>query len=117
MPNPTYVTDCPSCGAQLEPHAGHPDSAPWVCHNCYRGFWVAELQPFALRIYDARAHSWQHPFDQQLRQRVEEERAAAQVRGTSALPEHLGYLGKRQRKELLRFPLSRQFEKTVRGAL
>jgi hypothetical protein len=118
MPNPNYVIDCPGCGAQLDAHAGHYDSTPWVCHNCHRGFWVAELKPAALAIYDGREHAWKHGLEAaRLREDVDAEREEARARGTSALPEHLGFLAKDHLEMLLRMPLNKEFKKLVKGAM
>lgn len=37
------LIDCPTCGQQLSPHVGMPESPPWVCHVCRHMYWVCEL--------------------------------------------------------------------------
>lgn len=84
-----YVIDCPSCGAHLAPHAGDHQSAPWLCTNCARGFWVCELGADARAGYRAVHHDWGH--NPALRLSLHAGRAAeaeaARARGTSLLPE------------------------------
>ena len=42
MPAPVVQT-CPGCGANLDAVALDPDSAPFACQGCSRGWWRAEL--------------------------------------------------------------------------
>ena len=38
-----YSTLCPQCGGLLLAVEDQPDTAPWLCDRCHRGFWSAEL--------------------------------------------------------------------------
>lgn len=119
MGNPLYVLACPSCGGGLEPHAGEPDSAPWTCHHCHYGFWVAELTQAARQLYRARFNDFGWgPEALALKDECYAERDAARERGTSCLPEHLGLLT-REHLDFLhkRFPLSDDFRERVRTVL
>jgi hypothetical protein len=51
MTAPSYPTTCPKCGAQLQPVALDPYTAPWLCRICARGWWSAELSTSARSIY------------------------------------------------------------------
>ena len=55
-----YTTDCPSCGRPLEvaPIQFGPDTAPWLCNACHRGFWSAELTVEARASYRTKFHDW-----------------------------------------------------------
>lgn len=46
-----YLTTCPLCGSQLQPHVGDAQSAPWLCTVCRRGWWCAELTGDARRLF------------------------------------------------------------------
>lgn len=114
----TYLTSCPNCGAQLAPHAGHPDAAPWVCHGCHLGFWTSELSHEARELYRPKFHDWGFGENSQtLRTTVHLEHAAAHKRGTSALPEHLGQLEPEHLKQLQRRHLSEEFRQLVEDAI
>lgn len=116
MPQPKYLLEAPCCGAQLTPHAGTPDSTPWVCHGCHRGFWVAELRAGARARYEAKTHTWgAGPETNKLREDVDEERARAHARGTSALPEHLGLLEKAHIRMLKKLQLPDDFRALMKG--
>lgn len=99
----TYLLSCPNCGAQLQPVVLGPDSAPWLCALCHISFWVAELSGQArdawqptVKCYDWRARR------EMLDRATADEAAAASLRGTSALPEHLGLLSAGQLSTLVR---------------
>ena len=84
---------CLNCGGGLEPYAGDPDGAPWVCHGCHLGFWVSELSQEARALYRPRFNDFGRFRDTEaLRGRCHAERADARARGTSCLPEHIGLL-------------------------
>lgn len=97
MPTPTYILDCPGCGGQLTPHAGHPQSTPWICNECARGWWVAELTREARIHYRPSHHDW--GYDRAAAEALHAARLAeveaAQARATSLLPEHLALLDAR----------------------
>lgn len=116
---PPYVLACPACGQQLEPHAGHPDSTPWICHHCHVGFWVCELTSDARARYRPRFHDWGHSKEAfALRDAVFAEREVARARGTSCLPEHIGLLEREHLRFMHeRFPLSDEFRERVAAAL
>jgi hypothetical protein len=118
MPNPEYLTTCPSCGVEMIPHAGYPDSAPWVCTHCHRGFFVAELSAEARRAYRAEYHDWGYGDEgRKVRIAVQHELTEAGIRGTSARREHLGFLTPEHLKQLYRLPLSEDMRQQVTAAL
>ncbi len=91
--SPTYLTDCPRCGQQLQPHAGQPESTPWVCSDCKLGFWVEQLKRDARMHYRSHTHDWGYgDHVKPLRQAVELEIAHAVKRGTSAREDQLSIL-------------------------
>ncbi len=51
----TAPPTCPRCGAQLEPVALDPQTAPWLCalanNGCAHGWWNAELTSAAHLAY------------------------------------------------------------------
>lgn len=54
---PAYATSCPTCGAQLDPVALAPPTAPWLCpvvHPGLRGYWAAELSDAARALFRPR---------------------------------------------------------------
>lgn len=51
--NPT----CPTCGQQMTKTRVE-DAPPWVCRNCARAFWTAELTPAARKEWDPDARSF-----------------------------------------------------------
>lgn len=94
--SPAYARSCPNCGRPLAPHAGDPQSAPWLCGppaGCGRGWWVAELAQAPRQAWRTSDQDFGHgPIRGQVQGQVEEELVAARRRGTSALPEHLPLL-------------------------
>ena len=81
---PTYVLSCPNCGAQLAPHVGLPQNAPWQCINCRHGWWVAELSANARALFRPAVRDFGH--DGTVASSVAVERAAALERGNSVHP-------------------------------
>lgn len=71
-----YLTDCPHCGASLQPHVGPGQDAPWLCVPCARGYWCAELAGEARKTYRPRHRDFGHA----LTPGVVEEHAAAITR-------------------------------------
>ena len=57
---PTYLLSCPNCGAQLAPHVGPPQDAPWFCGNCARGWWCSELSSQARGLFRPRHCDFGH---------------------------------------------------------
>lgn len=96
-----YLTSCPSCGAELSPHVGSPDSAPWICNACHLGFWACELLEDARQIYRA----WHRDFGvgstSSLRIARVHELEAAEARGTSAREDQISLLSAAQLATLL----------------
>ncbi len=55
---PTYATTCPKCGAQLQPVALDPLTAPWLCPISARGYWASELSASARAAYKPADDGW-----------------------------------------------------------
>ena len=100
-----YDIRCPKCGKELAPHAGDWQDAPWLCSDCHRGFFSCELSPRARENYRPHHHDW--GLDIGATFSLKAERAAelqrARIRGTSALPEHLGLLSDEELDHLSRY--------------
>lgn len=78
------VATCPNCGQLMEVVVLEPQSAPWVCRMCGRGFWCAELSDDARAMYRPEHNDWGFGAEAvQLRQQVTLEVVDAMVRGTS----------------------------------
>lgn len=90
---PAYPTTCPTCGDQLAPLAADPDTAPWLCptfHEGVRGFWTAQLNPKARKLWRAAQHD--HGFGpeaQAILTAIATERGKAAQRGTSLREDQL----------------------------
>lgn len=85
-----YRTDCPKCGRPLQPVALGPDTAPWLCNECHRGFWSAELTDIARGRYRPRHHDWGLGTPATaIRHSVQTEWLHAHVRGASLRPDQL----------------------------
>lgn len=97
----TYLRSCPGCGAQLAPVVLGPDSAPWLCVICVRGWWVAELSQAARAgwVQSLRSFSWPATRGA-VAAGVEAELAAAAGRGSSVLAEQLPLLSAAQLQQL-----------------
>lgn len=97
-----YLLTCLICGSQLQPVVLGPDSAPWLCHVCHRGYWVCELGDDGRRGWERKHRSfkgWAHVVLEPLRGA---ELEAARERGTSCLPEQLAMLQVAQLQALLK---------------
>lgn len=82
-----YLTSCPHCGAELRPHAGPPQDAPWICDGCRHGWWRSELLPAARKRYRPQHRDFGHrPADG-----VETEIREAVARGHSVHDDMLGH--------------------------
>ena len=79
-----YVITCPTCGGQLAPHVGLPQTAPWLCANCRRGWWLAELAPEARKRFRPQVFDFGH--DGTVAAAVATELEAAIKRGNSVHP-------------------------------
>lgn len=102
----------------MTPHAGYPDSACWICTECHRGFFVAELSAEARLCYRPLFHDWgSGEPGRKVRAAVEREVAEAGQRGTSARTEHLGFLAPEHLEQLHRLPLSDAMRDQVTAAL
>lgn len=92
-----YHTDCPSCGRPLEVAATRsldPDTAPWLCNACRRGFWAAELSAEARAAYRVEFHDYGHgPAATAVRRAVQAEWLHAHARGTSLRSDQSGGRG------------------------
>lgn len=79
----TYSTACPKCGAQLAPVALDPQTAPWLCAGCHRGYWAPELSTRAREAFRHGHDDWGIARPEWLRLAVTAERDEAEARGTS----------------------------------
>jgi len=89
------VQRCPACGRLMTiPGIAlvDPQTAPWLCQPCGRGFWHAECSPDARAAYRPRHHDWGYG-SVALRATVDQERAAARERRCSVLSELLPLVG------------------------
>lgn len=83
---PVQVPRCPLCGGELLAVALGPDTAPWLCVRDSRGFWQAELDATALLNKRRRDYG---NATRDVLDAVHDERASADVRGTSVRPDTL----------------------------
>lgn len=88
-----YAVTCPACGGPLQPVALTPQDAPWLCaatSPCHRGFWATHLGVEGRKLYRKHHHDLGHGLaSENLMRRIELERAAAHVRGTSLREDQL----------------------------
>jgi hypothetical protein len=106
MAMPEYHLSCPHCGALLEPYVGTPESAPWLCQNCRRGWFAAELTPEARKAWrplEKDHHGLDHDAFMQIDLDRHLEIDEARKRNTSARHDHLALLRADQMVTLLRF--------------
>lgn len=114
MPQAGYLLDCPGCGRQLQHHTGPPQNAPWQCPEaaggCGRGWWPAELLRPAREAWRGHPYHDHHGLDDTDPERHlrialvrEAQRAVAERRRTSVLPEHLPLLTVAQLQNLAGF--------------
>ena len=88
---PTYKTDCPQCGKELQPVALGPDTAPWLCGptGCSLGFFACELTATARKSWGH--HGFIHgPHSEQLHADRLAEFAQSVSRGTSLREDQIG---------------------------
>lgn len=52
---------CPNCGKEVTAVSLDPDTPPWVCNPCARGWWNAELDPVAAKQWNPDDRSWGSP--------------------------------------------------------
>ena len=50
--------NCPRCGNPLRSVALSKATPPWLCHECHRGWWNAELTPAARDAYRYEYHDF-----------------------------------------------------------
>jgi hypothetical protein len=74
---------CPKCGAPLQPVALGPETAPWLCAGCSRGFFAAELTPEARAVYRPEHDDWGFTTRAPIEAAVMLEISDAHDRGTS----------------------------------
>ncbi len=87
----SYQTTCPKCGAQLQPVALGPHTAPWLCAGCHRGFWACELSSYARSVYRSDKDDWGFGQSRQsIQTEVEVEQSQALLRGTSLREDQIG---------------------------
>lgn len=85
---------CPACGRPLAPVVASPDSAPWLCHPCGRGWFAAEIaNPGS---WDPATGFHRRSTWPSVRAAIADETRAAARRGTSTVDEHLPLLTDRQ---------------------
>ena len=84
MTTPTYATTCPKCGAQLQPVALDPLTAPWLCPISARGYWASELSASARAAYRPADDDWGFGLSRApIAAEIVLEVSDAQMRGTS----------------------------------
>lgn len=81
---------CPNCANALLAVVGSPESAPWLCTACHRGWWPAELTDEARSTWNPMVRAFIRSDRAAARAAVAADRSAALERGTSLLPEQLG---------------------------
>ena len=91
---------CPGCGTLLAPSVGPPDSAPWVCADCRRSFWGAELTPEACQAW--RPERRDFGYDGRIADAARAQHAAAVDRGHNIGPDELPHLSVEQRAQVTR---------------
>jgi len=77
----TYSASCPRCSAGLTAVVQGPDSAPWLCRPCRRGWWAVELTAGSRAIYRKERDDFRPALATRIA--VEQEGALARARGTS----------------------------------
>lgn len=88
MTTPNHPITCPKCGAQLQPVALDPYTAPWLCANDARGYWATELTTEARALFRPHHDDWGlSTVRVSMAASVELEIADAQARGTSLRPD------------------------------
>lgn len=88
---PTYQVSCPRCGGPLDPIAlPDPQACPWRCPLCCLGWFAAELSPHARSLYRPVHNDFGFGGGRlSLVALVDQELAAAHVRGTSLREDQL----------------------------
>jgi hypothetical protein len=83
-----YRATCPNCGGRLEAVRDQdPDTAPWLCGRCVRGWWPAELTDEARSAWSPHTRDF-GPRRLEIMVAAWADRDAARQRGRSDLPEH-----------------------------
>ena len=113
-----YRIGCPKCGKALMPVALGPDTAPWLCADCARGFFTVELTEEARAQYRPDKDDWGHGTPATtLRSKVTDEWVKAQVRGSSLRHDQLDLVDKDTLSRLADAPVHPDFAAAVKGEL
>ena len=88
------IAACPNCGARLSWVVADWQSAPWVCRDCVRGWWAAELAPDAQLAWDPPTHDQGPQVGREVGRSIKEEVAAAHERGVCVREDMLSLLDK-----------------------
>lgn len=111
-----YLALCLNCGINLSIHAGEPQSCPWVCFVCHRGFWVSELQ--ARKYYRPVHFDFGHGLHLgELEKSKKLERDQALIRGASTLPEQIPMLVLSDLEFLLKRKLDPGFAQSIQDQI
>lgn len=110
------LTTCLRCGSELTPHAGRPQSTPFVCHLCHLGYFPSELSREARNAYRRTHHDFGY-HAHAIRDAVHADLEAAIHRGTCALPEQLPLFTLAELEFLMRFGLHADFLPLVKAAI
>jgi len=110
------LTICLRCGSELTPHAGRPQSTPFVCHLCHLGYFPSELSREARQSYRKSHHDFGYHAEH-IREAVRHDLEAAIHRGTCALPEQLPLLSLAELEFLMRHGIHADFLPLVKAAI
>lgn len=113
----TYLTTCLICGHELQPHAGHPQSAPWLCLTCHRGWFVRELASDARGAWRTSYLDFGYTLSWDILPGCVQEVQEAIKRGTSARLDQLTQLSKVELQSLTRRKLLPSFAQAVKQEL
>lgn len=77
---------CPNCAGPLLPVAGSPETPPWLCTGCHRGWWPSELTEEARSTWNPLVRAFRPANRADARAAVAADLDAAAKRRTSLLP-------------------------------
>ena len=100
VPAGSPTEPCPICGRPLAPVVLGPETAPWLCAGCHRGWFAAELSAEARAGWVSGQRCFHWRLAARLRAAVDQEVAAARQRGTSVRPDQLRHLSVAERAVL-----------------
>ena len=103
---------CPTCGKPLDALALDPETTPFVCRSCARGWWQAELDAQAL--HDPVTGDFGRATNDVLEASLKE-RATARARGTCARPDTLPLLSPEALASLPNLQLATGFRNQVQA--